>query len=844
VSLPIDRRAALERQAFAILASGGGWNPRTRDRLAALAQANGVDVAELMDALVESMRAGSSEASASVAEASASAAPVDVIAPNRGRGLGLLAGLVILLVALTVSVLLVIYALHRAGLAAKAPATPVPSSAGSAPGVPSSDPARPRAPEPQPRVAEVRDPAVARRSGRSAPPVPAIYSRPPALRVDDSPAWARTALESIAADESELFAMQSRLASGVQSTDADRAAWRRMSEALVSAWPLLDGRRRDAALDAIVSVLPRLGDVETRRGLLSVFAEFRDADGTMPDSLWRGAGSAGLLAALEHPGTGPALAFGEAALAWLAPRTGEVCDAVLRGDPAAAADAVDAWLQATEAATTGALRDERDPRILGLLDLLLRRGATMDRPGTSADAAGTLLDALSWTGSPVRRSRIEGALRAWFEDPAVSAQSLHGLTSVLAARRPGSWWEPWLVSDARADMASRTFTADRFRAALAAAPGEVERTEGPRIRGVRPEAVDRWIRVSRLALARAPGADPALRVAHAAELLAMVEAVRLLERGRISDAEARIAQVEDPEGIAPDDLDRWKGRVERTPGRTIGADGRLDQELRNRASIDDKLAFVRAFRTRAIGDLGPIDAAVLAREALASPSTQMRSVAQGVVADVFGAGPNVVAAVAAEVPSAVDAGEAASLAGSLAGQPAPRGGDDARRAASVLLLLDHHASLVPSDRNRLDSVAQEFVFSANAVVGSLGGTELGSRASPDAALRAWFDAALADARAVLPPAAFREVSAAAEARRRLAAPGPQAAVAELASLLGLDAAVLAERAPRRRAVAESIVARASADRSVAPDAFAQLQATCRALLQLALESVAPEGGES
>jgi hypothetical protein len=97
---------------------------------------------------------------------------------------------------------------------------------------------------------------------------------------------------------------------------------------------------------------------------------------------------------------------------------------------------------------------------------------------------------------------------------------------------------------------------------------------------------------------------------------------------------------------------------------------------------------------------------------------------------------------------------------------------------------------------------------------------------------------------VLPPAAFREVSAAAEARRRLAAPGPQAAVAELASLLGLDAAVLAERAPRRRAVAESIVARASADRSVAPDAFAQLQATCRALLQLALESVAPEGGES
>ena len=75
-------------------------------------------------------------------------------------------------------------------------------------------------------------------------------------------------------------------------------------------------------------------------------------------------------------------------------------------------------------------------------------------------------------------------------------------------------------------------------------------------------------------------------------------------------------------------------------------------------------------------------------------------------------------------------------------------------------------------------------------------------------------------------------------------PAVAQSIQNLASLLELDAALLAERAPRRRAAAESIVARASADRSVAPDAFAQLQATCRALLQLALESVAPEGGES
>lgn len=843
MNVPPERRALLERQALAILASGGGWNARTRDRVAALAQAHGVDAAELVEAIAASMRAGDPEASASVAAATASAPPVDAVGPRAARGLGVLAGLAILLLALTVSVLLVLYALHRAGEAAKPALAPAPTP-GASPPASAEESSRDRRAEPVARAPRAPEAAPVRRAGRSAPPVPAIYSRPPALRVDDSPSWARTALESIAADESELFAMQGRLATGAQSTDADRAAWRRMAEALVSSWPLLDARRRDAALEAIVSVVPRLGDVEARRGLLAPFAELRERDGTAPESLWRGSGSAGLLASIEHPGSGPAQAFGEAALAWLGPRTGEVCDAVLGGDPASAADAVDAWLQATEAATSGPLRDERDPRVLSLLDLLLRRGAPMDRPGTSADAAGTLLDALSWTGSPLRRSRIEGALRAWLEDPSVSAQGLHGLTSVLAARRPGAWWEPWLVSDARADMTSRSFTADRFRAALAAAPGEVERTEGPRIRGVRPESVERWVRVSRAAMARTPGTDPALRVAHAAELVAMVEALRLFERGRISDAEARISQVEDPEGIAPDDLDRWKGRVERTPGRALGGDGRLEQDLRTRSSIDDKLAYLRSFRTRAVGDLGPLDAATLAREALASPSAPLRSVAQGVIADVFGAGPNVVAAAAAEVPSAVDAGEAATLAGAVSGQPAPRGGDDARRAAAIVLLLDHHASLVPSDRHRIDSVAQEFVFSANAVVGSLGGTELGSRASPDAALRAWFDAALADARAVLPPVAFREVSSSADARRRLAAPGPQAAVAELASILELDAALVAERTPRRRAAVESLVARASADRAAAPDAFAQLVATSRALLQLSLDSVAPEGGDS
>jgi hypothetical protein len=93
---------------------------------------------------------------------------------------------------------------------------------------------------------------------------------------------------------------------------------------------------------------------------------------------------------------------------------------------------------------------------------------------------------------------------------------------------------------------------------------------------------------------------------------------------------------------------------------------------------------------------------------------------------------------------------------------------------------------------------------------------------------------------MLPPRVTASIAAAAAARRRLAAAGPQAAVAELASILDLAAAVEAERDPSRRAAAEGAVQAAAAGRRGSPDAVAQLDATARALLALSLDSL---GGE-
>ena len=114
-------------------------------------------------------------------------------------------------------------------------------------------------------------------------------------------------------------------------------------------------------------------------------------------------------------------------------------------------------------------------------------------------------------------------------------------------------------------------------------------------------------------------------------------------------------------------------------------------------------------------------------------------------------------------------------------------------------------------------------------------------ARPEDALRAWFTARATEAGPVVPASELKLILSTSDARRRLAAPGPQAAVAELVGILELDAAILAERMPRRRSAINTLLQRAGADRAAAPDVFAQLVSTSRALLEVAALGIAPEG---
>jgi hypothetical protein len=845
----------LDQQVFAVLRASGGWNATARARLAAFAGQRGIP----MDAVLASaMRAAAmlaapaGPASPGGVDASGAPAPTsvpDTAAPAEARRRAFMptwVGAVALAIATAISACMTWFAVERAAVesptdrGAPASARPEVRADGIDPGAIDPTPPTSRASSSgQPRPSGDSAAPLAPR-GPSVPPVPAMYARPPVLRIDAAPEWSRAAVESLASDEPALEEASARLGAGAPATDADRALFARVVESFCGAWPTLDARLRTESVERIGRIA-RMDERASER-VDALDAAARSAPST-PEGIWRGSGASGLAAALRAgPGRADE-AFTEAIGRWLGDRAPSVADAVLSGSPSVAADAVDAWLTAAEGALAG---EAVDARVLAILDMLLRRGAPFERPGVSADAGGTLLDALGWTGPAPARAAIAMAFEAWLEDPSVPTTALHGLTSVLAARRPGPWWTPWLVVDARADSVSRRRTGERFREALAAGVGEPAEADAGslrRPRGIPADAIDRWLRAAGAVESRRADGDPAERLVHAAECIALVEAARLLERGLLSDAMARTDQAADPQGISLDELDRWVGRSERPAGRRPATDGRLAGELQARTVAEDRKAVLRGLRARAIGDLGPQDAHTLATEALRSPSPDMRSVAQGVVADTFMDGANVLSALAAEAAAAADAGELAQLASTLTGELPPRGTDAQVRAASIVLLLDRHAALSPADRHRIDSVAQEFTLSASAAARAAGGEGVPPGARPEDAFRAWLDARRAEVSGRVPTPTLDAIAERLRLRRALASPGPQAMVAEQVALLELDAAILAERHPRLQGRTASIVRDAASARARAADAIDQV--VINALAQLALARVAldPAGVE-
>ncbi|MFM8642008.1 MAG: hypothetical protein ACKOEP_04130, partial [Phycisphaerales bacterium] len=304
---PDDRTRMLDQQVLAILRTSGGWNAHARARLAAFAESRRVPL-EAVVASALRVAAGAAAGVSGAAEAGAvGAGPVRpgavVVAADgdaagklpraRSRGIGLVAGLATLVAACAASVWLVWYAVDRA-------ASPMTVATVTSDGADDTDSAKPTREPPDARgepgdttglpAAPRRAPAVP--NARDVPPVPAMYARPPVLRPDPSPAWAQTALETVASLESTLAEASARVAAGGATTDADRDLLGRACDSLASAWPLTETRRRDDLLSDLCRLDQSLA--AERAPVREVLEAMRALPAADPAGMWRSAGAAGM----------------------------------------------------------------------------------------------------------------------------------------------------------------------------------------------------------------------------------------------------------------------------------------------------------------------------------------------------------------------------------------------------------------------------------------------------------------------------------------------------------------------------------------------------------------------
>ncbi len=853
------RQRIIEQHVWAIIRASGGWNARAQSRLAYFASAKKVEAWRI----VAAVRRVSGEPSVGAPSAAAPTALSAAQTQSRAQGTatigdvstlpsasgvqsdamrGILTASLVFAAALAVSAGMVWFALQRVEQTRKSNANEgstqtLGAGLGSTDANPANvDGATTQHANSSPHSSGPVAPVRASGSSRTVPPAPAVFVKPPLLLGDLTTAWLRGSLETLSAEEAWIE--RSTTLSTVF-TDAEAIAYRRVCDAFLDCWPVLDPARRAVVLDALVRGGSRLSE-SARADWLQVLDVLAATQESTPRAWWLGAGAAGLVAAQAQSGTGSvADEFAQEALAWLALRAPAVAESAVRADPGLAADLCEAWLAALDSAAALSGGEPqllaRDAAVDRALEALLRSGAPLDRSGIPADAAGTLLDALPWSGTSVRRQRLAGTLGTWMADASVPSRALYGLTSVLSARRPGSWWDPWLVADARATASERIAIGQRYALALAGEGGGVNPTS-PTIRGVDPELLRRWGAARRALAAKSDATGMPARVARAAEWMALVEAARMLERGRSSDADARISQLEVAEGFTPAPTDLWREGKPAVQAQVPTVDGKLEGELRSRRSLEDRQSVLRSLRTRPIRDLGPLDAETLAREALSAPAEQMRTVAQGVVVDSFDKGPQVLRALLAEVAGASSGAEAAQLAATLSGVPAPRGNDTAMRAAAALMLADLVSGLAASERHAVDAATRELSLSAVASARLLGGDAVAGM-NAHQAMHAWAVARAAEAARTVPSAALEPILARAVARRKSAEGLPQLFASDQTLLLEIEAALLAERMPRRRAEIQAILQRAGASRAQAADIVGQMHSNAIALSDLSAISL-------
>lgn len=416
-------------------------------------------------------------------------------------------------------------------------------------------------------------------------------------------------------------------------------------------WMVFDSAGRERLRDVLVSAIYRLGRDQPSAASLVSLLDPEQTRWMAPDGLTGRAWSVGMLAVLMREPDLPAPVRSVVEQHWrrhvptgAPPRSGDF-DAAARfalremimplvGAVTIESGAVESWIAWLQCVTTVSDKDQAEDLALESARQLLIEGPDVATSDSAGRVLAALFSAVRWSTSAAARS----ALLAWWDEPRVSADDLAVVSAwiVSTGAIPGLDDSFIVPTDAgaqqRADLRQRL--AEAWTAAGQTAGGAPART-----------GIDDWIlRADRLLV------EP-VRVTHGEILVQTIEtafhnsAAALVWAGRPEDAGLLLAGAESRLADARLATANNPGRAEAP----IGGDGEWAVQYFRAAKDNDREGMkqlIERLPSDIAGELGPINAAVLADIALNGQPREMREVALDTIAGSYASGPNVLLALA------------------------------------------------------------------------------------------------------------------------------------------------------------------------------------------------------
>ena len=496
------------------------------------------------------------------------------------------------------------------------------------------------------------------------------------------------------------------------------------------------------------------------------------------------------------------------------------------------------WAQAVEAAAT--IPVFRSRAAVSAIDAVLRSPGVLDRPGPLVDFLAYAIHMLDFTGRGADAAVVRASVEGWLTDATIQPSRLWVFTSLLDADFAIAWYGPDLVLATNADDAARRDLARRvvakFPTVGSTSIGEAVLVENSRLVEWKKE-VD--------AVNALPTADLADRLRNAAAALAAARLGRMFEDPddkRIKDA------FEDLDSIITREAKEWNaspsGDRAGLPAAGVG-DGEFAAQWQ--AAGRDQTARIDLIRSLAArpgsADLGPIDARLVANEALRSNQPDVRAAVSSTLVSRYTKGREVLRAVLDALADSTPSSDAKELVSGLVGSNVA--GADWLSEARVLLI-ERLLSLEDGRLHAVDAASSEIARMASALAANYGRSGAGATASlrPDKALAQLADAMRTEAATKFLgspfPATVEEIERLRAARRSLAMSATQRMAAETPAIVDYAATLVVARQPALSSKVGEILANARKARTAAATAGEQIETDLEALLAVMNEGFAPE----